>query len=196
MRAIEFRQTYKKSVRVQAIGDLLEYLDSNLLTLNKNLLKTNFDRILASIWKETLEEFKEVMDTEEMVSTCRSCVFSFFSSSFFFSSLYSAILRSRADSLRSHVFLHERLAFHSALLNIHRSGVLTALAWLVPHETAAVSAQVLCTPYSHAPCHFMQSHTRKVHACLSVTSPLILFYIALFSALEQTRCAFVTCDSE
>ena len=29
---------------------------------------------------------------------------------------------------------------------IHRSGVLTALAWLVPHETAAVSAQVLCTP--------------------------------------------------
>ena len=56
---------------MQAIGDLLEYLDSNLLTLNKNLLKTNFDRILASIWKETLEEFKEVMDTEEMVSTCR-----------------------------------------------------------------------------------------------------------------------------
>ena len=29
--------------------------------------------------------------------------------------------------------------------NIHRSGVLTSLAWLVPHETAAVSAQVLCT---------------------------------------------------
>ena len=48
---------------------MLEYLDSNLLTLNNNLLKTNFDRILASIWKETLEEFKEVMDTEEMVST-------------------------------------------------------------------------------------------------------------------------------
>ena len=40
-------------------------------------------------------------------------------------------------------------------LNIHRSGVLTALAWLVPHETAAVSAQVLCTSYNHAPCHFM-----------------------------------------
>ena len=73
MRGIQFRQTCSKSVRVQAIGDLLEYLDSNLLTLNKNLLKTNFDRILASIWKETLEEFKEVMDTEEMVSTCRCC---------------------------------------------------------------------------------------------------------------------------
>ena len=48
----------------------------------------------------------------------------------------------------------------------------TALAWLVPHETAAVSAQVLCTPYNHAPCHFMQSHIRKVHACLAVTCHL------------------------
>ena len=52
-------------------------------------------------------------------------------------------------------------------MNIHRSGVLTALAWLVPHETAAVSAQVLCTPY-----HFMQSHMRKVYACLAVTCHL------------------------
>ena len=50
--------------------------------------------------------------------------------------------------------------------------VLTALIWLVPHETAAVSAQVLCTPYNHAPCHFMQSHIRKVHACLAVTCHL------------------------
>ena len=57
-------------------------------------------------------------------------------------------------------------------LNIHRSGVLTALAWLVPHETAAVSAQVLCTPYNHALCHFMQSHIRKVYACLDVTCHL------------------------
>ena len=57
-------------------------------------------------------------------------------------------------------------------LNIHRSGVLTALAWLVPHETAAISAQVLCTPYNHAPCHFIQSHIRKVYACLAVTCHL------------------------
>ena len=55
--------------------------------------------------------------------------------------LYSASPRSRADLLRSHVILHEWLAFYSAFLNIHRSGVLTALEWLVPHETAAVSAQ-------------------------------------------------------
>ena len=57
-------------------------------------------------------------------------------------------------------------------MNIHRSGVLTALAWLVPHETAAVSAQVLSIPYNHAPCHFMQSHIRKVYACLAVTCHL------------------------
>ena len=54
-------------------------------------------------------------------------------------------------------------------LNIHRSGVLTALTGLVPHETAAVSAQVLCRTYNHAKYHFMQSHIRKVYACLAVT---------------------------
>ena len=37
----------------------------------------------------------------------------------------------------------------------------------MPHETAAVSAQVLCTPYNHAPIYFMQSHIRKVYACLA-----------------------------
>ena len=63
-------------------------------------------------------------------------------------------------------------SFIALFLNIHRSGVLTALAWLVPHETAAVSAQVLCTPYNHAPCHFMQRHIRKVYACLAVTCHL------------------------
>ena len=50
--------------------------------------------------------------------------------------------------------------------------MLTALAWLVPHETAAVFAQILCMPYNHAPCHFMQSHIRKVYACLAVTCHL------------------------
>ena len=48
----------------------------------------------------------------------------------------------------------------------------TVLAWLVPHETAAISAQVLCIPCNHAPCHFMQSHIRKVYACLAVTCHL------------------------
>ena len=40
--------------------------------------------------------------------------------------------------------------FIAHFFNIHWCGVLTALAWLVPHETAAVSAQVLRTPYNHA----------------------------------------------
>ena len=63
-------------------------------------------------------------------------------------------------------------SFIARFLNIHRSGVLTALAWLVPHETAAVSAQVLCTPYNDAPYHFMQSHIRKVYAFLAATCHL------------------------
>ena len=32
--------------------------------------------------------------------------------------------------------------------------------------------RVLCTPYNHAPCHFMQSHIRTVHAYLAVTCHL------------------------
>ena len=34
------------------------------------------------------------------------------------------------------------------------------------------SRRVLCAPYNHAPCHFMQSHIRKVCACLAVTCHL------------------------
>ena len=75
----------------------------------------------------------------------------------------------------SHVILHEWIAFYRVFLNIHRSGVLTALAWLVTQESAARVSQsrhILCTPYNHALCHFMQSHIRKVYACLAVTCPL------------------------
>ena len=28
---------------------------------------------------------------------------------------------------------------------------LSLYSWLVPHETAAISAHILCTPYNHAP---------------------------------------------
>ena len=82
--------------------------------------------------------------------------------------LFSALL-SRFTALACGSTFRVTSFFTARFLNIHRSGVLTALAWLVPHETAAVSAQVLCTPYSHAPCHFMQSHIRNVYACLAVT---------------------------
>ena len=69
--------------------------------------------------------------------------------------LYSTILRFRADSLHSHVILHEWIAFYSAFLNIHRSGILTALAWLVPHETATVSTRSVYT---------IQPSTMSLHA--------------------------------
>ena len=85
----------------------------------------------------------------------------------FYIALFSAL--DQTHFARMWFSVHEWLAFYSVFLNIHRSGVLTALAWLVPHETTAVLAQVLCTPYDHAPCHFMQSHIRKVYACLAVT---------------------------
>ena len=37
------------------------------------------------------------------------------------------------------------------------------------HMKLLPSQRILCTPYNHASCHFMQSHIRKVHACLAVT---------------------------
>ena len=46
----------------------------------------------------------------------------------------------------------------------------------MPHETAAVSAHVLCTPYNHAPCHFMQSQIRKVYACLATVTCHLHFW--------------------
>ena len=62
------------------------------------------------------------------------------------------------------------------LLNIHQSGVGTVLfachtAGLVPGETAAVSAHVLCTPYNHAPVYSVTLFKGKcrVHVCLAVT---------------------------
>ena len=91
-----------------------------------------------------------------------------------FSALLSRLIALACGFTRLTSFI-ARFLFCFCFLNIHRRGVLTALAWLVPHETAAVSAQVLCTPYNHVPCHFMQSHIRKVYACLAVTCHLHLW---------------------
>ena len=87
--------------------------------------------------------------------------------------LYSAILHSleQIHCAGKWFYMSDQL-FIARFLNIHRSGVLTALACLVPHETVAVLAQVLCSPYNHAPCHFMQSHMHKVYECLAVTCHL------------------------
>ena len=40
------------------------------------------------------------------------------------------------------------------------------------HKKLLPSRRVLCTPYNHIPCHFKQSHIRKVYACLAVTCHL------------------------
>ena len=37
------------------------------------------------------------------------------------------------------------------------------------HMKLLSSRRVLCTPYNHAPCHFMQSHIHKMHPCLAGT---------------------------
>ena len=87
--------------------------------------------------------------------------------------LYSAILCSRAVSLHSHVILHEILHEWLAYF-IARFLISTEVVYwhgwcrmnLLP------SWRILCTPYNHAPCHFMQSHIRKVYACLAVTCHL------------------------
>ena len=64
-------------------------------------------------------------------------------------------------------FCMNDLAFYSAFLNIYLSGALTALAWLVPRETAAISARSVNTIQ---PC--TMSLIRKVHVCLAVTCHL------------------------
>ena len=65
-----------------------------------------------------------------------------------------AILCSWADSFHLHATLHEWLGVFFLTLNIHWSGALTARAWLVPLETAAIFVR-------YAPCHCMQSHRRS-----------------------------------
>ena len=90
-----------------------------------------------------------------------------------YKALFSALLSRLTALACSSTWVTSFIAFVLVcFLNIHRSGVLTALAWLVRRETAAISAHVVCTPYNHAPCPFMQSHIHKVYACLAVTCHL------------------------
>ena len=86
--------------------------------------------------------------------------------------LYSAILHSRADSLRSHVILHEWIAYFIARFLISTEVVYLQRWHGWCHMNLLPSRRVLCTPKNHAPCHFMQSHIRKVYDCLAVTCHL------------------------
>ena len=77
--------------------------------------------------------------------------------------LYSAILCSRANSLRTCVMwfwtsdciLFKRVLLISTEVVYWQPSLV--LAWLVPSETAAVSAQVLCTPFNRAPVYSVTS---------------------------------------
>ena len=78
--------------------------------------------------------------------------------------LYSAILRSLEQTHCARILFYiSDWLFSAFFLNIHRSGVLTALAWLVPHETAAVQAQLLRSVYTIQPCSV--SLHAKPHMC-------------------------------
>ena len=72
-------------------------------------------------------------------------------------------------SLHSHVILHEWLAFYSAffvcfVFNIHQSDILYSSGIAGCTWNCCRLGASLCTPYNHAPCHFMQRHICKVYA--------------------------------
>ena len=88
--------------------------------------------------------------------------------------LDSAILRSRADSLRSHVILHEWLTYYTAfllLLFIHPPKWCTYSAvWLLHgwcHVKLLPSRRVPCPPCNHAPCHITSCKSTYV-GCMRV----------------------------
>ena len=71
------------------------------------------------------------------------------------------------------MILHEWPALYSAFLNIHHTKVVYLQHWHGwCHMKLLPSQYVLCTPYNHAPCHFMQKCIHKVHTCLAVTCHL------------------------
>ena len=65
-------------------------------------------------------------------------------------------------------------SFIARFLNIHRSGILTALAWLVRHENCSHLGASSVYTINHAPCHFIQllclRHT-DIHAGRSLPWP-------------------------
>ena len=76
--------------------------------------------------------------------------------------LYSASLRSQADSLCTHVILHVWIAFYSTLEYLLKWCTCSA-GMSGCHMKLLLSRHVLCPRYNHAPCHFMQRHTRGLY---------------------------------
>ena len=69
------------------------------------------------------------------------------------------------------------------------------------HMKLPPSRHILCTPYNHVPCHFMQSHVRQVHVYLAVTCHLhfwqndrgLLRATAVNIKITSRTCRFETC---
>ena len=95
----------------------------------------------------------------------------------FYIALYSALEHTHCTLVARDFKWSSYWRFLQRALNIHlSSGVAASLfrvTWLVPLETAAISARSM---YTIQPCiilrNFMQSHIHRVHTCLAVTSYL------------------------
>ena len=92
------------------------------------------------------------------------------------------LLYSPADSPHSccmQIWMNVYSLFSACFEYIHQSGVLTQLQhylvvmWLVLHETAAISAHILCTPYNHVPVY---SVTLFKAMCACVFSCILYFW--------------------
>ena len=146
-----------KQITIIAKNQLITTEDS--ICTHRHMCTHSFTH--AHIWGRThTHSHKRDRERERAACLCTRTVVKHFSNSGSAVLLlwYRAILHSRADSLCLHVILREWLAFCSAFLNVHRSGVLTVLAWLVPRETAAVLASSVytiqpCTMSLHAKPH-------------------------------------------
>ena len=78
----------------------------------------------------------------------------------------------RLSFTQNHIIMPQA---HNECLRAENSGTYKSnqQTWMVPRETAAVSAHVLRAPYNHAPqCHFIPSHIQRVHVCLAVNCHL------------------------
>ena len=99
------------------------------------------------------------------------------------------------------VALHSAFWIASKVTVALHSAFCLFVTWLVPRETAAVSAHVLCTPYNHAPVYSVtiRSHMRRVYVfgritgTCYVTKELRMLWIwgthlaeSLLSAPQQT----------
>ena len=120
-------------------------------------VKNQHTRELISSWKTSNKHNKDR-------NSCSCCSGLF---------LYSAVLHSWADSLCLLEILHEWPAFNGAF-SISTKVVYLQYwhGWCHMKLLRTPQHCVLCIPYNHAACRFMQSHIHKIHACLAVTCHL------------------------